>query len=424
MKKRITLAGLALLTAICALPITTIAQGQGQRWVASWATAPQATAPLDSGFAPPFGEGFNDQTIRNIVHTSLEGSAVRVRLSNIYGTQPVTFNVVYIGLVKTGAALVPGSNRALTFHGSSSITLPAGDEVVSDAITFKVPSDGNLAISLFADAPTGTPTIHLGGIQTTYVATGNFAAVEDASPFGASDTSWYFLDGVDVLASPRVKGTVVTVGDSITNGDGSTLDANQRWPNYLARRFLAGPAGLEMSVLDVGVGANRVLNDSPCFDISAINRVDNDALGQTGIQYVILMEGIGDIGFPNLGFVFVCLDPNPDVSAAQVIAGYEQIIAKVHAKGVKILGGTLTPFNGAFFGWTPELEAKREVINAFIKNSGKYDGVIDFASVLADPNDPTMLAPQFNSGDNLHPNDAGYKAMADAIDFSLFLPGK
>jgi lysophospholipase L1-like esterase len=424
MKKTMTIAGVTLFIAIYASPFTTLAQGRGQQWVGSWATAAQATAPLDSGFAPLFGEGFNDQTIRNITHTSLGGSAVRVRLTNAYGTQPVTFNAVYVGLAQAGASLVPGSNRALTFRGNASVTVPAGAEVFSDCSLIKVPSDANLAISLFAATPTGTPTIHLGGIQTTYVAAGNLAASEDGSAFTSSDASWYFVDGVDVLASPRVKGAIVAIGDSITQGDGSTLDANRRWPNYLARRFLAGPPGLEMSVLDVGIGANRVLNDSPCFGVSAANRVDEDVLNQTGVRKVILMEGVADIGFPNLGFTFVCLDPNPDVSPSQIIAGYGQIIAKVHARGLKIIGGTLTPFKGAFFGWTPELEAKREAINDFIKQSGEFDGVIDFASVVADPNDPTALAPQFNSGDNLHPNDAGYNAMANAIDLSQFLPRK
>jgi lysophospholipase L1-like esterase len=422
MTKTITIAGIALLIAICLLPVTVLAQGQGWKWVGTWSTAPQATAPLDSGFAPPFGEGFTDQTIRNIVHTSLGGSAVRVRLTNAFGTKPITFNVVCIGLVQAGATLLPGSNRAFTFQGSASVTVPAGGEVFSDAMHFKVPSNGDVAISLYAETPTGTPTIHLLANQTTYVATGNFAASEKANSFTAAATSWYFVDGLDVLTSPRVKGAIVAFGDSITDGDGSTLDQNRRWPNFLARRFLAGPPGLEMSVLDEGISANRVLTDSPCFGLSARDRVDNDILSQTGVRDVIFMEGLNDIGFPVYGFPFYCLDPNVEVSSAQIIAGYEQIIARVHEKGLKIYAATLTPFNGAWY-WTPEGEAKRQAMNTLIRAS-EFDGVIDFASVLADPNDPTMLAPQFNSGDNIHPNDAGYEAMANAIDLSLFLPSR
>jgi lysophospholipase L1-like esterase len=394
----------------------------GPRWVATWSTAPQATPPLDSGFAPPFGEGFNYQTIRSIAHTSIGGAAVRVRITNLFGTQPVTFNAVYIGKTQTGATLVSGSNHALTFGGGTAVTIPAGAEVWSDALPFNVPSDQNLAVSLFAQNATGTPTIHAYGMQTTYIADGNFAASEDGSAFTGTDANWYFVDGVDVLASPRVKGAVVAIGDSITEGDGSTQDANRRWPNNLARRLLAGPPGLELSVLDQGMGANRVLNDSPCFGENMVSRIDRDVLGQAGVQYLILLAGVADIGFPNFGFTFVCLDPNPDVSANQIIAAYEQIIAKAHAKGVKVIGGTLTPIKDAFFGWTPETEAKRQSINAFIQTSRSFDGVIDFATAVADPGDPAKLAPQFDSGDHVHPNDAGNQAMANAINLSLFLP--
>jgi lysophospholipase L1-like esterase len=394
----------------------------GPRWVATWSAAPEAVAPLDTGFAPEFAEGFSYQTIRNIAHTSIAGTALRVRLTNAYGIQPVTFKAVYVGKAQAGAALVSGSNHALTFGGVGSVTIPAGAEVWSDALPFKVPPDANLAISLFAEVVTGTPTVHLFAEQTTYVATGNVAASEEANAFAASATSWYFVDGIDVLASPRIKGAIVAFGDSITDGDGSTLDASHRWPNYLARRLLAGPPGLEMSVVDQGISANRVLTDSPCFGPSAINRVESDVLGQTGVRDVIFMEGLNDIGFPEYPFPFVCLDPNFDVSPGQIVAGYEQIIRKVHAKGLKIYAATLTPFKGAWY-WTPEGEIKRQAINTLIKASG-FDGIIDFASVIADPNDPTMLAPQFNSGDNIHPNDAGYEAMANAIDLSLFLPRK
>lgn len=422
MRKSITIAGIALAIAICTLPLPLTPQGQGWRWVGTWSAPPEATAPLDSGFAPPFGAGFSDQTIRDIVHTSVAGAALRVRLTNAFGIQPVTFNAVYVGLAQTGATLVLGSNHALTFGGSASVTIPAGAEAWSDALSFQVPAEANLAISLFAENATGTPTILTTSMQTNYIADGNFAASEGSNAFTSTDVTWYFIDGVDVLSSPRIKGAIVAIGDSLTLGGGSTLDANHRWPNYLAHRLLAGPPGLELSVLDQGIGANRLLNDSPCFGESVVSRVQRDVLGQTGVQYLILLAGLADIGFPNLGFTFVCLDPNPDVSANQVIAGYEQIIAKAHANGVKVIGGTLTPVKGAFFGWTPELETKRQTINTFIKTSRAFDGMIDFDAAVADPGDPTKLAPQFDSGDNLHPNDAGNEAMADAIDLSLFLP--
>jgi len=293
------------------LPATNHRHGTepGKQWISSWATAPHATPPFDSGFAPPFAEGFDNQTVRNIVHASVGGSAVRVRLTNAYGTQSVFFSAVYIGLVATGAALVPGSNRALTFKGSPSAVIPAGADLLSDPLPLQVPPDSDLAVSLFADGPTGTPTIHAEAMQTTYVSTGDVAASEDGSSFAAEASSWYFVRGLDVLASPRVKGTVVAIGDSITDGFGSTPDRNRRWPDYLARRLMSGAPGLEMSVVNAGIGANRVLTDSPCFGPSAVHRVETDALGQTGVRFVILTEGITDIGFPVYPFPFVCLDP-------------------------------------------------------------------------------------------------------------------
>lgn len=412
---------LAVLVIVAAGCTSAMAQGQGQQWVGTWTGAPQPAAPLDSGFAPAFAGGFNYQTIRNIVHTSVGGDAVRVRITNAFGTQSVTFDAVYVGIPHAGATLLRGSNHALRFGGSASVTIPAGAETWSDPLPFNVPADGNLAISLFAASATVAPTVHLSARATTYVAEGDAAALENGSAFAAMATSWYFVNGVDVLASPRVKGAVVAFGDSITDADGSTMDANTRWPNYLARRFLAGPAGLQMSVLDEGVSANRLLTDSPCFARSALNRLDADVLRQTGVRYVILMEGLNDIGFPVFPFSFVCLDPNHEVSVDQIIAGYQEIIARVHANGLKIFAGTLPPFKGVWY-WTPQGEAKRQALNAFIKSSAAFDGVIDFAAVLADSSDPTVLAAQFNSGDNIHPNDAGNEAMANAIDLAQFVP--
>lgn len=399
------------------------AEDGGQQWVGTWSATPALPPPLNSGFAPPFATGFNNQTIRNIVHTSVGGSAVRLRLTNTFGTQPVTFNAVDVGIEQSGATLVAGSNHAVTFGGSASIMIPAGAEALSDPVPLTVPSDKNLAVSLFTASTTGTPTAHVFAAQTNYVASGNFAAAEGGGAFTATATSWYFLDGVDVLVSPSIKGAVVALGDSITDGTASTVNANRRWPNDLARRFLAGPPGLVMSVVDEGFGGNRVLNDSACFGVNAVARLDRDVLTQTRVRDVILLEGINDIGFsaaPPSPFS-VCFAPATDVSAAQIIAGYRQIIAQAHAKGLKVFGGTLTPFKGAFY-WSPAGEAKREAVNNFIKTSGEFDGVIDFAAATADPSNPLMFAPQFDSGDHLHPNDAGYQAMANAIDLSLFLP--
>ena len=394
---------------------------RAQQWIATWGAAPTAAPPLDTGFTPAFVDGFNNQTIRNIVHTSVGGRAVRVRLTNRFSSHTVTFESVYVGLVHSGAILEAHSNRVLTFRGHTTVSLSAGEDALSDPVLFDVPPDADLAISLFTEAATGVPTIHLVANETTYVGDGNLAASEDGALLAPAATSWYFVDRVDVLASDRIKGVVVAFGDSITDGDQSTLDQNRRWPNYLAHRILAGPPGLQMAVLDEGISANRLLTDSPCFGLSGENRLEKDVLNQPGVRFVILMEGLNDIGFPVYKAPFYCIDPNIEVSAGQIITGYEQVIAKVHAKGLKIFAGTLIPFKGAWY-WTPEGEAKRAEINNFIKTSGEFDGVIDFAAAVADPNDPTMVAAQLLSRDNVHPNDAGYKAMADAVDLSLFLP--
>jgi lysophospholipase L1-like esterase len=411
----------ALLSIAGSTPVS--GQGGGQKWVGTWSATPALPPPLDSGFSPPFATGFTNQTIRDVVHTSIGGSAVRLRLTNTFGSQPVTFDAVDVGIEQSGATLVPGSNHVVTFGGSTSIMIPAGAEALSDPVSLTVGSEQNLAVSLFTAGMTSTPTAHVFAAQTNYVASGNFAAAESGSAFTDTATSWYFLDGVDVMVSPSIKGAVVTLGDSITDGTASTLNANRRWPNDLARRFLAGPSGLVMSVLDEGFGGNRVLNDSACFGVNAVARLDRDVLTQAGVRDVILLEGINDIGFsaaPPAPFS-VCFQPATDVSAAQIIAGYQQIIAQVHAKGMKIFGGTLTPFKGAFY-WSPAGEAKRETVNNWITTSGAFDGVIDFAAATADPSDPLMFAPQYDSGDHLHPNDAGYQAMANAVDLALFLP--
>jgi lysophospholipase L1-like esterase len=229
--------------------------------------------------------------------------------------------------------------------------------------------------------------------------------------------TWYFLDDVDVQVSPRTRGTIVAFGDSITDGSQSTVNANARWPNDLARRILAGPPGQVHPVVDEGISGDRILNDSVCFGVNAQARFTRDVAARTGARYVVLLEGINDIGFsqtPDSG----CTAPNTDVSADQIIAGYRHLIAAAHAAGLKIIGGTLIPFQGSFY-YSAAAEAKREAVNQWIRTSGAFDGVIDFDAAVRDPASPLQLLPAYDSGDHLHPNDAGYQAMAAAIDLSL-----
>jgi lysophospholipase L1-like esterase len=396
-----------------------------QRWVTTWTTANAAS---------DHPTVFSNQTIREIVHTTIGGSAVRIRLSNTFGTRAIRLDAVFIGLQeaglqKDGAALVPRSNHEVTFGGSRSIAIPEGAEVLSDPISFSVGPGQNLAISLFTAGETGPATVHGSAFQTNYVSgAGNFAAEEGANAFAMSTGSkttgskttgsWYFLSAVEVLAPADVKGAVVALGDSITDGASSRPDQNERWTDVLARRLLAGHT--KVAMLNAGIGGNRVLTSSPCWGQNALARLGRDVLAQAGIEAVILFEGTNDIGQPDTRV----LETNPclsrtQVTADEIIAGYKQIIARTHARGLKIFGATILPYQG-FGAWTMTGEAKRVAVNQWIRTSRAFDGVIDFDAALRDPATPTRMAPQYDSGDHLHPGPAGHEAMGNAVDLALF----
>jgi len=396
-----------------------------QRWVTTWTTA---NAASDQPTV------FSNQTIREIVHTTIGGSAVRIRLSNTFGTRAIRLDAVFIGLQKVelqkvgmqedGAALVPRSNHEVTFGGSRSIAIPEGAEVLSDSISFSVGSEQNLAISLFTAGETGPATVHGSAFQTNYLSgAGNFAAEEGANAFaiaaGSKTTgSWYFLSAVEVLALADVKGAVVALGDSITDGASTRPNENERWTDVLARRLLAGHT--KIAVLNAGIGGNRVLTSSPCWGQNALARLGRDVLAQAGIEAVILFEGTNDIGQPDTR----ALETNPclsrtQVTADEIIAGYKQIIARTHARGLKIFGATILPYQGVG-AWTATGEAKRVAVNQWIRTSRAFDGVIDFDAALRDPARPACMAPQYDSGDHLHPGPAGHEAMGNAVDLALF----
>lgn len=382
-------------------------------WDATWAASPMAPTSLLPNLAVA---GFNDQTVRNVIFTSVGGSELRVRLSNTFGTSALHVGGVSVGIVLTGAQLVPGTTHTVTFGGHSSVTLPAGAEAFSDPLSMTVSPLEVLAVSLYLPVATGPATYHSGAQQTNYVASGDHTGDVSPAAYTTKATSWYFLDGVDVR-NAHSQGSVVAFGDSITDGAASQVGANDRWPNFLARRLDAKFGAEAPSVVDEGIGGNRVLTDSACFGVSALARFNRDVLSQTAVRDVILLEGINDIGFsqgPNAG----CFAPNTNVSATQIINGYEQIIGQAHTHGLKIFGATLTSFEGAFY-WSSAAEAKREAVNNWIRTSDAFDGVIDFAKAAQDAQDPLYFNPAYNSGDNLHPNDAGYEAMANAIDLAL-----
>jgi lysophospholipase L1-like esterase len=379
----------------------------GTHWVATWGASPQAAVPGDRAAG-----GFRNQTIRNIIFTSVGGSMVRVRFTNAFGLLPLRIGAAAIGVERSHAALARGTSVALSFDGRRSVVIPPGSEALSDPVRLAVLPLQKLAVSVYVPYRTGPATEHAGALQVNYLAHGAHALDRYAGAFGVQTRSWYFIDRVDVLSPRGVLGTVVALGDSITAGVHSPTNANARWPNDLARRLDALPAPT-LGVIDEGIGGNRVLNPSPCCGGDAIARFETDVADQPGARDVILLEGINDIGFSQGSGAVTA--PHTDVSAAQIIAGYEEIIAQAHAAGLKIFGATLTPFGGARY-WTPAGEAKRDAINDWIRTSGAFDGVIDFAAAVADPSDPEILDPAYDSGDHLHPNAAGYRAMARAVD--------
>jgi lysophospholipase L1-like esterase len=379
--------------------------------------------------------GFRDQTVRNVIYTSVGGDELRVQVSNTFGTQPLMVGAVSVGVVLVGARLVPGTAHTVTFGGKASVTIPAGVQTLSDPLAMTVAPLQELAVSLYLPTATGPATYHMDAQQTGYVASGDHAAETADTAYTTTDSAWFFLDGLDVRDS-AAPGTIVAFGDSITDG-AQALNANGRWPNYLARRLHAVFGHRAPAVVDEGISGNRVLNDSVCFGQSADDRFERDALSQPGVNDVILLEGINDIGFSGETDSGCFAPNNAALTAAQIEAGYRNLIDMAHARGVKIFAGTLTPFIGsnAIYGGnfgTAQGESLREAVNTWIRTSDAFDGVIDFARVIQHPDDPLYFNPVYNSYDgaplnsydNLHPNVVGFEAMADAINLALLLsPG-
>jgi lysophospholipase L1-like esterase len=384
----------------------------GEHWVAGWGASPQA--PIASNLSE---RGFEDQTVRQIIFSGAGGAMVRVRLSNAFGAEPVRIAAASVAIQSRGPEIVPGTARALSFAGRRAVAIPAGRGVASDPVVLRVHSGTHLAVSLYFAVPSGPVTQHTQARQVNWVAAGGRTLDASARAFFTQTQSWYLLSGVDVLAPRRDRGAVVALGDSITDGVGASLDANARYPNDLTRLFAARP-GPTLSVVDEGIGGNRVLNATECCGDGAVARFRRDVLGQPGVRDVILLEGINDIGQSQSRGPLTA--PHTSISALQIVDGYARIIAMAHAAGLRIFGATLTPFHGARY-WTPAGEAKREAVNTWIRTSGAFDGVIDFAAAVAESGDPEQLAPAFDSGDHLHPNAVGYRAMAHAVNLAALL---
>ncbi|HXH25655.1 MAG TPA: SGNH/GDSL hydrolase family protein [Vicinamibacterales bacterium] len=407
-----------LLVALTAVPA--VAQtARGERWVAAWATAlvarpaPVAGAPAGRGGGPggPPPVTISNQTIRQIVRASIGASRVRVVLSNAFGTAPVEIGAAHIGLRAKEAEVVAGTVRRLTFGGRSTGTILPGAVLLSDPVDLDVPPLADVAIDLFVPGELGVGpspvTTHNGAGQTNYLSEPGNHSGAAAVPIAGRANAWFLLARLEVMA-PAGTQAVVAFGDSITDGARATPDMNARWPDQLARRLAARRGGPPVAVLNAGISGNRVLGDGA--GVSALARFDRDVLMQTGVTHVIILEGINDIGIAR---------SNPSPSVEDLIAGHRQLIERARARGLRVYGATLTPFEGAAY-WTPEGEAKRQALNQWIRTSGAYDAVIDFDRITRDPAAPTKFLPAYDSGDHLHPGDAGYKAMGEAIDLALF----
>ncbi|MEV6115198.1 SGNH/GDSL hydrolase family protein [Streptomyces sp. NPDC052109] len=379
------------------------------------ASSPQGKGTRVSAWSPSMttgGPSFDDQTIRMVVHSSVAGSGARITLSNRYSTTPLEVSAVDVAVQASGGEATRGTTRNVTFGASRHVTIPAGAEAVSDVIPIPVGAGENLLVSLYVPGTTGMSTWHSDAFDTTYIASGNHTGDDSAAAFGTTTTSWYYLAGLDVVPS-TAKGTVVAFGDSITDGYHSSTGTYTRWPDFLGRRLGAGPGPQRLSVVDAGIGGNRVLTDVPNLwqGVSALKRFGHDALGQPGVKDVILFEGINDIG-NNAG-----PDGRP-LTAQDLVDGYRTLIAEAHAAHVGVIGATLMPDEGNGY-YSPAAEAVRQDVNQWIRTSGAFDGVIDFDRTMRDPANPAALDPAYDSGDHIHPNDDGMKAMADAIDLRL-----
>ena len=399
-RQRTTIAHAHLMTLVAMMLVVVlssrvVAQDHGLPWTGTWAASPMR------GDA---GKGFNRQTLRQIVHTSVGGQMARIHISNLFGTQPLTVADVHIARRSTGSSIIEATDKEVRFGGLVSITVQPGTETISDPIDFQVPRLADVAISIYLPNPTEVPTYHPSGFQTNYIADGDVSGLTSITA-AKTTQSYYFLVNLDVQDQAAL-GSVVTLGASITDGYASTADANRRWPNDLAQRLLDD--GLNIGVINQGISGNRLLADGA--GDSAETRFDRDALNQPGVRWVIFSDDpINDLG-----------STVPPPASKQLIDGLERLIRRAHEKQIKFVCSTLTPYQGAGY-WTPAGEAAREQINAFIRGKASgCDGVIDQDAAAHDPLHPTQFLPAYDSGDHLHPNGAGLQAIAKAVNLSLF----
>lgn len=377
----------------------------GKHWVGTWTAAPASSEA---------GIGFNNHTLRMNPRISVGGDTLRVRVSNAYGTGKLVIGAASIGIRDQGPSIVPGSQRKLTFCGADSTTIAAGALAISDSIKLEVPPLADLTVTLYLPGEI-PPSFQITGRyarQTNYVSPpGNFANAINMPVLKITD-EWFFVSGIDVLASQDT-GAIVTLGDSITDANISTHDTYSRWPDQLARRLIAR-SGRMFAVMNQGLGGNRILHD--LRGDSGLKRFDRDVLSQPGVTHAIVMLGTNDLRNRYA-------KADEEVTGPQMIAGLNQMALRAQARGIKLFGATLTPFGNETYmpgAWNPVREKHRVAFNAWIRESGVLDGVVDFDLALRDPDRPTQMLPIYDCGDGLHPSDLGYNKMGDVIDLALF----
>ena len=410
------------LASLC-LFTSSLASAQHNSWIATWAASPQSTAPNPR--KPLLN--IDNQTVRERVRVSIAGARIRLRLSNEYGSTPLQIGSVTVATPVDPASVKPGSVHSVTFAGRDSVAIPAGAPILSDPVDFAVPFGAEITISLYFPKRVATPTLHHFALRRAVISpSGDFTHAEKIEHGNASNSS-ISLTAVLVPAEPSDR-LLVAFGDSLTDGDGSTPEADRNWPGDLIRRLGKNSQGPRLAVVNEGIVGNRLLSDCflpaiGCFAVSALARFDRDALALPGITHIVLLEGINDIGFPGakLGETYLA-EPSDTRSPQDLIDAYRQLIDRAHARAVRLIGATIPPFEGVDVPgyYSESKEAVRQQINKWIRTSGAFDAVIDFDAVLRDPDHPSRLLPRLASEDHLHPNDLGYQAMADAIDLSIF----
>ena len=384
---------------VCNLESTDLYAQTGE-WVGTWTTSPQLVEPHNNPPEP----GLTNNTIRQVIRVSLGGDSLRVRFSNEFSTKPVTMKAVHIAISVGSGAIDKATDLALSFNGNPEVTMEPGTIVTSDPFGFSVEPRTDLAITIYFGETSPDVTGHPGSRTTSYILTGNEVATEEFDNAVTTD-HWYVINGIDVVA-PESAAAVVTLGNSITDGRGSGTNKQNRWTDELSVRLLNNPGTEQVAVLNAGIGGNCVLK--PCLGPSALDRFERDVLNQSKASWLIILEGVNDIGQSS----------GPEV-ADNLISAFEKMIEAAHAKDILVYGATIMPFGGSFYD-SEQHEESRQKVNEWIRTSGKFDAVIDLDKALRDPENPTMLLPEADTGDHLHPSERGHRLIAEAIDLSLF----